>query len=180
VQEQISMLDRNIHDTITRDGNVMEDIPQELQDEDYEVYDPMEPDADKPEANAYTPEMYDSLINAEVLLPKGDILLPARVTGRKRDGFGNPIGIANSNPILDSRVYNVEFPDGHTESYSANIIAENIYAQVDEEGKRLLLLGEILNHQNDGSAKKADDKYIMQGANKTLRCTTQGWYFQVQ
>jgi hypothetical protein len=41
----------------------------------------MEPDADKPEIEDYTPEMYDNLINADVLLSKGDVLLPGRVVG---------------------------------------------------------------------------------------------------
>jgi hypothetical protein len=46
---------------------------------------PMEPEAERPEADAFTPEMYDTLISAEVLLPKGDILVPAKVIGRKRN-----------------------------------------------------------------------------------------------
>ncbi len=54
----------------------------ELQDED-ELYDPMEPEADCPEADTFTPEMYDTLIAAEVLLPKGNILVLAEVIGRK-------------------------------------------------------------------------------------------------
>jgi hypothetical protein len=36
---------------------------------------------------------------------------------------------------MDTRIYDVQFPDGHVEAYSANVIAENIYAQVDEEGR---------------------------------------------
>jgi hypothetical protein len=114
------------------------------------------------------------------MLPRGDIFLPAKVVGRKRDNSGNPVGIANSNPILDTRVYNVQFPDGHMECYAANIIAENIYAQVDQEGRQLLLLGEILGHRHDGTAIRIDDKYITHGANRTLQRTTQGWYLQVQ
>ena len=38
------------------------------------------------------------------------------------------------NPILDMRTYEVEFPDGQTAEYSANIIVENMYAQCDTEG----------------------------------------------
>jgi hypothetical protein len=121
VNEQITALDLSIHDTISRDGNLVINIPRELTDEDDDIYNPMEPEADKPEIEDFMPEMYDNLINAEVLLSKGDILLPAKVIGRKRDSSGNPIGIANANPILDTRIYNVEFPNGHTKSYAANI-----------------------------------------------------------
>jgi hypothetical protein len=82
----------------------MINMPQELQDEDYEIYSPFEPDSDRPEADEFAPEMYDSLINAEVMLPRGDILLSAKVLGRKRDSSGNPIGVANSNLILVIKV----------------------------------------------------------------------------
>jgi hypothetical protein len=117
VQEQITALDLIIHDTIASDGNLVTDLPQELLDKDYDnVFSPMEPDADKPEIEDFTPEMYDNLINAEVLLSKGDVLLPGRVVGRKRDASGNPIGVGSANPILYTRIYDVEFPDGNTES----------------------------------------------------------------
>jgi hypothetical protein len=38
------------------------------------------------------------------------------------------------NPILDTRVYDVEFPDGRVDKYAANVIAESMFAQVDDEG----------------------------------------------
>ena len=53
-----------------------------------------------------------------------------------KDNQGRPIGIASDNPILDTRMYEVEYQDGHTAALAANIIAENIFAQVDEEGNR--------------------------------------------
>ena len=40
---------------------------------------------------------------------------------------------ANDNPILDSRVYEAEFLDGNKASLAANAIAENLFAQVDDE-----------------------------------------------
>jgi hypothetical protein len=87
-----------------------------------------------PDADAYDHDAFDRYLSTEVILPSGDLLLCGRVTSRKRDANGNPLGKANQNPILDTRLYNVEFPDGHTAAYAANIIAENMYAQVDEEG----------------------------------------------
>lgn len=74
------------------------------------------------------------MISVEVLLPTNDVLVPATVTGRKRDQVGNPIGIANKNPILDMHVYEVTFPNGHMEEYAVNIIAQNVYSQLDSEG----------------------------------------------
>jgi hypothetical protein len=179
IQAQINDFDCKIEETIK--SVPAQEIPQELEDQDYEdLNEPMEPEAEKPEADAFTPEMYDTLISAEVLLPKGDILVPAKVTGRKRNENGDPVGTAHTNPILDTRVYNVQFPDGHTEEYAANVISENIYSQVDDDGNRFLLLGEIINHRSDHTAISIDDKFITHGSNRILRRTTQGWFLQVQ
>jgi hypothetical protein len=45
-----------------------------------------------------------------------------------------PIGCAHSNPFIHTREYDVEFMDGTTEKYATNVIADNMYAQVDDEG----------------------------------------------
>ncbi len=129
-------------------------LPNEfLIDEDDDTpYEPIEPDAEMPEADAYDAQMYGQYISAEVMIPKGDTLIPARVIGRKTDRDGNPIGIGHSNPLIDTRIYEVQFPDGHMEEFAANTIAENIYSQVDEEGNQHLLMEEIIDHKKDGSA----------------------------
>jgi hypothetical protein len=71
---------------------------------------------------------------AQVILPLKDSQLLGTVTARKRDIHGNPIGVANKNPILDTRIYEVIFPDGHSAEFAANTIAECIYSQVDSKG----------------------------------------------
>jgi hypothetical protein len=129
--------------------------------------------------DSYTPETFDNLISAKVLLPKGDVLVPAKVISRKCDLEGRPIGNMHGNPMLDTWIYNVEFPDGQVKSYSTNANAENIYSQVDSEGNFFMLLSEITNHSMDDTAISIDDKWITQGSNKTLRQTTHGWYLQV-
>ena len=155
-------------------------VSARLLDEDYDVYIPVELEADMPEADAFTPELFDNLLSAEVLIPKGDILVPATVIGCKRDEQGNPVGVANANCILDTRVYDVQFPDGHTETFAANVIAENIYSQLDSEGNRLLLIDEIIDHCRDHRAINTDDKYIMHNGRQSLRCTTQCWHLLVR
>jgi hypothetical protein len=60
-----------------------------------------------PEADEWTPETFDKYFAAEVLLPHGGELVLAKVTGRKRASDGTPIGVAHSNPILDTREYEV-------------------------------------------------------------------------
>ena len=49
------------------------------------------------------------------------------VKRRKLDDFGNAIGMANPNPIIDSQPYILEFQDGAEAEYSAKVIvAENM------------------------------------------------------
>ncbi len=75
-----------------------------------------------------------------------------KVTKRLRDADGRPIGTANDNPLLDTREYAVEFRDGHMESVSANLIAQNLYSQLDDEGTRHILLTDIVDHRRDERA----------------------------
>ena len=90
-----------------------------------------------PEADEeFTPEVFDdTYLNMELALPRsGGEVEFAKVTMRLRDKDGLPIGTADDNLILDTRIYEVEFPDGHRTSLAANAIAENLFAQVDSEG----------------------------------------------
>jgi hypothetical protein len=163
-------------ETLEVDSRIMFD---EYDDEAYGPTEPVEPEAEKPEVAEFTTEAYDKFISAEVMLPQGDILVPAHVVGRKRDQDGNPIGQENANPLLDSRVYEVEFPDGHIEEYAANIIAENIYAEVDAEGNHFLIMDEITGHKADENAIGKDEQWIQIGSNGQMRKMTEGWQLQV-
>ena len=91
--------------------------------------------ADIPEADDYTPSVLeDTYFNMEIALPRdGGGPEFARVTKRLRDANGIPIGTAHDNPIMDSRVYEIEFPEGHKAALAANTITENLFAQVDHE-----------------------------------------------
>ena len=78
-------------------------------------------------------EAIDKYLNAELIFSVSTI--------SKRQGHvikhlcnGNPIGHAHSNPLFDIREYEVKFIDRTTNKYQANIIAKNMYAQVNEEG----------------------------------------------
>lgn len=137
---------------------------------------------DKPEDDEFTPEAYDQYIAAHVLLPRGDSVLKAKVVARSKDGDGNPVGRRNANPILDTREYEVEFPDGATEVYTANVIAQNIYASVDENGMEYLVLDEIVGHRKDGHAVAKDDEFIKLAgrSNPSQRRTTKGWELEVR
>jgi hypothetical protein len=89
------------------------------------------------------------------------------------------IGKASDNPIMDTRTYNVEFPDGRSEEYTDNVIAENMYAQCDEEGNQFLMLQDSLGHMIDGHAVERAEIYIKVEINKQIRKTTKGWHLCV-
>ena len=104
-----------------------------------------------------------------------------RVIKRSRGLDGEPIGRAHANPLFDTREYEVEFTDGTHERYQANVIAENMYAQVDSEGNEYLLLSEITDHKSDGSAIKiADGTILSANGQEKPKVTTRGWHLLVQ
>jgi hypothetical protein len=95
---------------------------------------PYENDAIQDEDDEYPDqESYDRYITAQVLLPRGDTFDKGPVMRQKRDAEGNNIGRSHHNPILDTRIYEVAFSDGHVAEYVTNVIAENIYSMIDDE-----------------------------------------------
>ena len=64
----------------------------------------------------------------------------------------------SDNPIMNSMIYEVEFPDRQGKEYSTNIIAENILSQVDSDGYSMQLMQVIVDY-------KCDDSVAVQMAN---------------
>ena len=132
----------------------------------------------KEEDELFTPDTYDQYLQMELALPQGDSLEPrlAKVTKQLKDANGIPIGTADQNPLLDTRMYEVEFADGGNASLAANYIAENLFAQVDDEGNRQVLMNEIIDYRTNGTKLKQQDAFITTktGA-KRRRETTKGW-----
>ena len=64
--------------------------------------------------------------------------------------------------------------------YSANVIAENLYSQVDAEGHRYVLLDSIIDHRKDSSAVSKEDEFFMCKGKRVRRRTTRGWKLCVQ
>jgi hypothetical protein len=97
-----------------------------------------------PEVDGFNQETYDAYAVAQVQLPKGDDMAIGTIVKQKCDHDGNPIGRHDVNPILDARIYEVEFPDGEVLEHAANVIAENLYSQLDEEGHHQVVFVMIL------------------------------------
>jgi hypothetical protein len=134
---------------------------------------------DAPEADdEFDPDSFDTHLNMGLVLDRRPGAEPefAWVTKRLRDKHGNPIGKANDNPMLDTRLHEVEHLDGHKAALSANIIAESIMAQVDSEGHRELLMDEIIGHPTDGNEAQESDAFVeaKNGVKRRVH-TTVGW-----
>jgi hypothetical protein len=89
-------------------------------------------------------------------------------------------GRANAKPLLDTINYETEFPDGKSDEYTANVIAEHMYAQCDIEGRQYNLTEDIIGHRPDDHAVDPSKVYIKHGSNKKVRKTTKGWHICVE
>jgi hypothetical protein len=123
----------------------------------------------------------DPYLDMELGLNRGDELQHATVKRRAMGEDGTPIGVANNNPLLDDRKYEVEFIDGQIEILTANVIAENLLAQVDDEGHRYLLIDEIESHRTtDDAIPRSSGTYHTRSGIKRRKRTTKGWDFYVR
>ena len=120
----------------------------------------------------------DPYVNMELAIMRdgGEEVQHAMVKRRAVDNDGKPIGVSNNRPFLDSRLYEVEFLDGTTEVIAANIIAENLLSQVDEEGHRQMMLSDIFDHRKSDSAIPMSEGTFKTHTGATRRkITTLGW-----
>ncbi len=85
-----------------RPAALLQDFPAEDLTPDLTYYDntnTVDPEYGDAEV---TPKTGDNYLSAELMLPKGGVLVKGRVTARKRELDGNPVGCADDNPILDT------------------------------------------------------------------------------
>ena len=130
---------------------------------------------------AFEKPVTDALIHAELVLPHGEKMSNAKVKGRAKDTNGDEVGTFDPNPLLNSVLYDVEFSDGDIRQYSANIIAENMYSQVDEEGYSKTLFDSIVDYRSDGKAVTKDKMFVYtKSGQKRHRKNTEGWKLLVR
>jgi hypothetical protein len=102
--------------------------------------------------------------------------MKGHVTSWKRDKDGNPVGLANANPILNMHEYTLTFNDGDETVLNANLIAEAMYAQCDPDGNQYVLLDSITDHrQLDAAIRPSDQKVVKPDGYTYLKCSTIGW-----
>ena len=188
IEQQLTSLDEAINLRISnqiKDDNAthetgynLEELPEGLFDDEEEfITELIKLMLSTLKADEYTSEAYNEYLAAEVVLPHGGMSARAKVTVRKCDAMGRPIGKkAPAQPMLDTRMYEIEFPDSLTEAIMVNLIAENLYSQVDAEGNTFSVIKEIIDHCKDRHALSKDDVYLVTKSGQwRWKCTTQGW-----
>jgi hypothetical protein len=126
------------------------------------------------------PHVMDTYITVEVLLLRGDSMKLGKVVRRLTDENDFPTGKAHDNPILDTRKYAVKFDDGEQLDHAANVLAENIYAQVDADGRKYMLMDSIIDHRKDENSVPKDREYLVVNGKRNRKKTTDRWQFNIQ
>ena len=109
---------------------------------------------------------WDKYVGAEVLLANEGVERQAgTVISRSVNSAGKQIGHQHENPMLDTRVYDVMFPDWTIKQYSANLIAEPIWTNC--------AMDEIVGHRKTPDAIKKSDGYVygVDGQRKFMKTT---------
>jgi len=98
------------------------------------------------------------MIGAELYMARGGKLMQPTVKSRKRDIDGTLIGTKSDHPRMDSRVYQVEYKDGHGEAYIFNTILDNLHSQINKDGHRYWIFSRHVDHRRDPKAGKGKTK----------------------
>ena len=157
------------------------DILDLVEDEDDPIHQVEEDPLSADGTTAFEKPVTDYLLHAELTLPHGEKISKAKVKSRSKDLNGDLVGTYDANPLLNSILYDVEFEDGSIKQYSANIIAENMYSQVDSEGFSTTLFDSIIDHKSNGKAVPKDKMFVYtKSGQRRHRKNTEGWKLLVR
>ena len=125
---------------------------------------------------------YDKILHSEVSLQLGENMAVKTVTKRAIGPDGTVAGTYDENPCLNTMIYEVEFPDGQSKAYAANVIAENMLTQVDSDGFSRTMMEAIVDYRKDEAvAVPKTDKYLTTtSGQQRMRKTTVGWKLLVK
>ena len=100
---------------------------------DGDLYPPALNEVDEYPVQSYGTAVFEHLIryhwiHAKLNLPQGEEIKKVKVGSQSKDEDGHIIGKYDRNPMLNTMVYDVEFPGGAICEYGANVIVEIIYS----------------------------------------------------
>ena len=77
---------------------------------------------------------------------------------------------------MDSRLYEVEYNDGHTSSLASNSIEKNLFTQVDQSGKQFTVINLVTGTRIYGTQVLQQDPFMNTSTDTKRRVnTTKGW-----
>ena len=122
------------------------------------------------------------VIGMRVQLPVDDSqYLEGVVANRKRYSTGRYIGKSNPNPIMDTRIFTVKFGEDEYRDFSANVILENLYDQVDDQANSYSILKGITSHRKSDAALRPEDAWMSTASGvRKRKITTKCWTFHVE
>ena len=96
--------------------------------------------------------MIDHYIGDEILLPRGGQIARGHVVECCHVANGNVMGRAHANPILDTRMCQIEFAGIKFTELTANIVVESMYAQCDTDQNEYLLFNLLVDYCKESNA----------------------------
>ena len=85
----------------------------------------------------------------------------SRVKKISKDTNRRSIDVTNDNPILDSRMYEVEYCNGYVAAMEANVIADNLFTKVYQEGNIFVLIKSIIDTRTEGTQILQKNAFIV-------------------
>ena len=107
---------------------------------------------------------------------KGRVCKFSKVSWRIIYEYVKLVGIYYDNLMLNTLMYDVEFPDSATKPYAYNTIDENIHNSVDSDVHWSITFGETVNYCKTANAVAiADATVVGRNGRRYQRKTTAGW-----
>ena len=186
IRRQFELLDQRLNERLDDQNFVSPDALNMLYEEDLEPDYINNPQQYDPEATAGDVEedtnVFNEYLGAELYFDVGPDGSLRKGTVKKclKGEDSRLIRRGHHNPLLDTRRYEVEI-DGIPHEYAANTIAENLYSQVDSEGRQQLIFWEIIDHWKNEEAIPIDQGTIKtRGGQLRPKITTKGWGLKVE
>ncbi len=103
-------------------------------------------------------------------------MMHRNVRACKQDLDGNLIGHQLDNPILDTHLYDVEFPDGEVTPLTAISIVQAMYAQRDINRNEYLILTYFIDIQKEPTAISIDEQKSVHNGQEYILHNNLGWH----
>ena len=88
---------------------------------------------------------YNNMLNAEVELRLDEKVVAGRVKQQLLVPEVKIVGRYDDNHMMNSMIYEVDFPDGKLKDYVENFIPKNMLSQVDDERYIVTLLNSVVD-----------------------------------